>query len=146
MPMIEEIELGINQITKANYADAEYIFTKLKNQFPDSALIEYLHGQVEGAINAEINGTLAEKRLLKTFKEQATHYSSVPEYNLNWALNDLSPISDFLEENPFIVFDVGARDAFLGEIENLKKFINYYGFDADEDECNRINKNPPGGF
>ena len=146
MTMIEHIELGIKQISQANYAGAEHIFLQLKTQFPDSALVDYLHSQVEGAIHAEANGTSAEKRLLNTFKEQVSHYSSVPEYNLNWALNDLNPIAEFLEENPLIVFDVGARDAFLGEIENLKQFINYYGFDADEDECNRINLNPPEGF
>jgi FkbM family methyltransferase len=97
-------------------------------------------------MHAEKHGSHAEKKLLESFKNQPLHYVSVPEYNINWTLKDTTSIQDFLAKSPINVVDIGARDAYLGEIENLKQFINYYGFDADESECERANVNPPLGF
>jgi FkbM family methyltransferase len=144
--MQEKIKLAIQKINIGNFAEAECIYLELLDQHPNDPILEHLHSQVAGAFNAEQNGTHSQKKLLNSFKNQQLHYLSVPEYNLNWSLKDTDAIKSFLNENPLNVLDIGARDAYLGEIENLKQFINYYGFDADENECNRANSNPPEGF
>jgi len=146
MNFIEAIEIGVSYADSGDFPSAEFVFLQILSQFPESKLVKHLHSQVEGALQAAENGSLAEKRIIQTFKSRQTHYASVPEYNINWALADLSPINEFLESNPIIVVDVGARDGFLGEIEDLKSYINYIGFDADTDECARINANTPPGF
>lgn len=146
MNILDGIDLALENIEKGDFSTAELIYLQLIDQFPNNRLLEHLHSQVQGALQARNHGTAAEKKLLDAFINNQTHYTSVPEYNLNWALNDISPLEEFLNLNPITLVDVGARDGFLGEVEGLKKHINYFGFDADEEECNRLNENPPQGF
>ena len=66
--------------------------------------------------------------------------SAVLPYNLNWIKKDWSIVSEFCDKNPITVFDVGARDGGVEELVGLEKMICYFGFDADKDECERLNK------
>jgi FkbM family methyltransferase len=140
------LESAIDYVNAGMFAEAEAVYLNILQSEPNNKIVAHLWKEVAGAIDASINGSKAEKRLLQSFREQVSHYPSVPEYNLNWCLKDLSPISDFLESNPLNVVDVGARDGFLGEIEDLKAFVNFTGFDADPKECQRLNNSPPKGF
>ena len=135
----QSLEHAIELIENCHFAEAEEVYLNLLINDPDNKIVKFLHSQVKGALLAEREGGFSEKKILNSFKTQKSHYFSVPEFNLNWALNDPSQFSDFLKGNPIVVFDIGARGGVLGEIESLKKYIDYYGFDADEDECNRLN-------
>lgn len=146
MDVSHKILAGVRLMLEGDLGSADQLFSDLLEQFPENLLIRYLHAQTRGAFRASSQGSAAERRLLETFKSQPTHYWSVPEYNLNWSIGELDPYTKFLETHPLVVVDVGARDGFLGEIEDLKPFISYVGFDADEEECSRINATPPGGF
>ena len=68
-----------------------------------------------------------------------TIYHREPVYNLNWWLPS-SFYQKVLQSLTISVVDVGARKSSLGEIEPLKKMIDYVGFDADEDEVRRLNQ------
>lgn len=125
---------------------AEYLYKYALQKDPSNAAVALLHSQIEGAIEASINGTEAEKELINSFKDFPSHYYSVPAYNLNWMLSDFEPIHNFLTTNPIIVADVGARGGHLGEINNLKPYLSYYGFDADKEECKRIESVPHEDF
>lgn len=71
---------------------------------------------------------------------------STPPYNLNWIITKWDRVGTFLSNNPINVVDIGARGGNVGELEYLKPFLNYYAFDADEEECKKLNSNPPKGF
>ena len=79
------------------------------------------------------------------FLKYSSHYAAVLPYNLNWKI-DPAPLQSFLSKNPITVFDIGARGNDLGEIDSLKKYMNYICFDADEEECARLNKQPKNEF
>lgn len=64
------------------------------------------------------------------------HSKPLP-YNLNWGVKT-APLHDFLCRNAISVVDVGARGGAPGELEGLSRYLRYVGFDADEEECNRL--------
>ncbi len=70
------------------------------------------------------------KSILNSIKS-LTVYFSMPTYNIQW-LRDFAFAEKFLIENPIFVVDVGSRDGSCDEIESLKKYSNYLGFDADD--------------
>jgi FkbM family methyltransferase len=146
MTLDEAIELAIDNVEKGHFAEAESIYLQILQQMPNNKIVRHLRREVQGAVEAAQVGTKGEQKLLEFFKKNATHYPCVPEYNLNWSLKNLAPVKHFLQRNPISVVDVGAREGFLGEIEDIKNFVKFLGFDADVEECERLNKNPPNGF
>lgn len=139
MTLDEAIDTAINCHKSGYLAEAEAIYREILKIAPENKVIQFLLSQVEGAKVAEEQGTPAEKKMLAAFKKHATPYVAVPPYNANWMLQDLAPIRPFLENNPLVVVDIGARGGSMEELENLVPHIQYYGFDADEEECRRIN-------
>jgi FkbM family methyltransferase len=77
-------------------------------------------------------------------KRVSHHYATLP-YNLNWGV-DTAPIRAFLSENPLCVVDVGAHGGPMGELEGLSRFVSYAGFDADREECRRLQAAAPSGY
>jgi FkbM family methyltransferase len=73
-------------------------------------------------------------------------YSACLPYNLNWHSRNWGPLRDFLSRNPIHVIDVGARGGSLEELESLRSFIDYTGFDADVEEAARLNAAGGHGF
>ena len=146
MTIEDAIEVAIERTKRADLAGAEQIYASILAQHPGNKIASFLHDQLKGASEAATSGNFPQKQVLGSFRSQPSPYFAIPPYNANWALTDLTPIADFLQGNPLNIVDVGARDAYLGEIENLKQFCNYYGFDADRTECERINSQPPDGF
>jgi len=142
----EAINLAIDFIESGDFPSAELVYRKILEHYPNNKLVSYLIKDVEGSYEASLQGTYGQKRLLKHFKTQVSHYNLVPEYNLNWGLASLGPVQGFLATNPLTIVDIGARDSSLGEVEDLKQYVNLVGFDADSAECDRLNKNPPEGF
>lgn len=67
-----------------------------------------------------------------------TIYFKIPVYNMIWLRR-----SDFyrkiLKDRSITVVDVGARNTSLEELLPLQRHIEYIGFDADEQEVNRLN-------
>jgi FkbM family methyltransferase len=84
--------------------------------------------------------------ILKAFVTKKGMNDARLPYNINWMIKDTFPIASFLEAHPLVVADIGARGGSLGELENLKKFIRYFAFDADTDEAERLSHSPPAGF
>jgi FkbM family methyltransferase len=146
MNIEEAIEIAINCHRSGFFSEAERIYSEILRSNPGNKVFEFLISQVKGALHAEEFGTPAEKHILRSFKQQPSHYSSVPPFNANWMLEDLTPVQDFLSKNPFLILDIGARGGSLGELDNLTAWIRYFGFDADEEECRRIRSSPPPGF
>lgn len=142
----QAISTAVKLHSDGDLVNAEYLYKLAMQKDPSNAAVALLHSQIEGAIEASINGTEAEKELINSFKNLPSHYYSVPAYNLNWMLSDFDPIHNFLNANPIIVADVGARGGHLGEINNLKPYLSYYGFDADKEECKRIESVPHEDF
>lgn len=64
-------------------------------------------------------------------------------YNLNWGIKPKG-LANFLRKNPIFVIDVGARNGAPGELAGLSQFLNYVGFDADQQECQRLMGERPG--
>ncbi len=142
----QAISTAVKLHSDGDLVNAEYLYKLAMQKDPSNAAVALLHSQIEGAIEASLNGTEAEKELINSFKNLPSHYYSVPAYNLNWMLSDFDPIHNFLNANPIIVADVGARGGHLGEINNLKPYLSYYGFDADKEECKRIESVPHEDF
>jgi len=67
-----------------------------------------------------------------------TIYHKVPLYNLNW-LRKPSFYDKILSDLTLTVVDVGARNVSVEELAPLTKHIRYIGFDADENEVQRLN-------
>jgi len=59
----------------------------------------------------------------------------MPPYNIQWIRN-FDFAAKFLEANPLILVDIGSRDGGCEELNSLKKYIDYIGFDADEKSTN----------
>ena len=142
----QAISTAVKLHSDGDLVSAEYLYKLALQKDPSNVAVALLHSQIEGAIEASANGTEAEKELINSFKTLPSHYYSVPAYNLNWMLSDFRPINNFLNANPIIVADVGARGGHLGEINNLKPYLSYYGFDADKEECKRIESVPHEDF
>lgn len=136
---------GIAAQTAGNFLVAEECYREALELDQEHVAVKYLLSQVSQRTLDD--GRALETELMSTvFNNYQSHYSAVLPYNLNWIIRDTRPFDEFLCNNPILVFDVGARGADLGEIVGLKKYIKYVGFDADIDECDRINAAPPGGF
>lgn len=146
MTVEQVISTAVKLHSDGDLVTAEYLYKLALQKDPSNAAVALLHSQIEGAIEASTNGTEAEKELINSFKNLPSHYYSVPAYNLNWMLSNFDPIHDFLNVNPIIVADVGARGGHLGEINNLKPYLTYYAFDADKEECKRIESLPHEDF
>jgi len=91
-------------------------------------------------------GKIADGILDDAFERHPCHYFAGLPYNINWMIQDTAPVRGFLERNPIVVADIGARGGHMGELEGLKPFLRYYGFDADAEECRRLAQSPPAGF
>jgi len=83
--------------------------------------------------------------ITKIFSMKSLFWKNLP-YNIQWKIKNVSLISSYLLKNPIVLADIGARGGSLGELENLKEYINYVGFDADKKEAELLSKNPPEGF
>ena len=68
------------------------------------------------------------------------HYWAVLPYNLNWQIKLGSHEKNFLSRNPLIVCDVGARGCAPQELAPFCSRMVYYAFDADSEECDRLNR------
>ncbi len=84
--------------------------------------------------------------IIDAFFKRLSHFWAYLPYNINWRMKNTRKFQGFLEKNPFILADIGARGGSLDELEGLKNNLVYYGFDADKEECDRIAQNPPKGF
>lgn len=80
--------------------------------------------------------------LFKAFLGHINHGNASLPYNLNWGVNKRR-LRDFLSKYPLFVVDIGARGSPMKELADLSKFIRYAGFDADQEECNRLMSDPP---
>ncbi|RQW88758.1 MAG: FkbM family methyltransferase [Geobacter sp.] len=127
-------------------AEAEELYRKIISVQPQNPVAPYLLKQVEGAVTVQGSPSLADRMLLDAFKRYPSHYSAVLPYNLNWMLDDISPVHDFLDRNPIVVADIGARGNSIGELESLRQHLVYYGFDADRDECKRLKNDTTDSF
>ena len=71
-------------------------------------------------------------------------YQTVPMYNLNW-VRSKKLFRKLLGESTITLVDVGARAESLlsvDELTSLENHINYIGFDADEEEVERLKTLP----
>jgi len=146
MTLDEAINSALDFVDNGDFASADFVYQQILALYPNHRVVTHLSREVCGALSASRSGTFSQKKLLSAFKTSQSHYSAVPEYNLNWSPASLESLDSFLFENSIVVVDIGAREGFLGEIEGLKKYVDYVGFDADEMECDRINASPPIGF
>jgi FkbM family methyltransferase len=74
---------------------------------------------------------------------RGSHYAAVLPYNLNWM--DLGPIAPLLaggRAGPVTVVDIGVRGGLAPELHPIRGVVNLLGFDADEQECRRMNAEP----
>jgi FkbM family methyltransferase len=55
-------------------------------------------------------------------------------------------VSPFLGRNPIILIDVGARGAAPPELQSLEEHVLRVGFEADPEECARLNASESGQF
>jgi len=79
------------------------------------------------------------KTLLNALFRHSNHYHAILPYNLNWAVRVLPEIRAWLAQHPIQVADVGARGGVPGELEKIEPFIDYVCFEADSQECSRLN-------
>jgi FkbM family methyltransferase len=80
-----------------------------------------------------------QETLLTAFLRHSNHYHAILPYNLNWAIRPSSAIREWLGQHPIQVADVGARGGIPGELAALEEFVDYTCFDADVEECARLN-------
>jgi FkbM family methyltransferase len=73
------------------------------------------------------------KALYRAIRRHRSPYTATLPYNLNWLNRDWSGIDQQLKTHPIRVIDIGARGESLLELECLRKYIEYFGFDADPD-------------
>jgi FkbM family methyltransferase len=72
------------------------------------------------------------------YLNKRTVYQTIPVYNLNW-IRSPRIYEQILHNRKINVVDVGARNVSLEELQPLRSFIDYIGFDADEAEVARLN-------
>src|SRR6266481_1228578 len=82
------------------------------------------------------------KPIAEAFFKHINHYYACLPYNLNWRVNT-RPLRSFLSQCPLSVIDIGARGGGMGELAGLSRFTRYVGFDADQEECQRLMSAPP---
>jgi FkbM family methyltransferase len=66
-------------------------------------------------------------------------------YNWNWQRR-WNEVSGFLGQNPIILMDVGARGDAPPEFESMESHVLRVGFEADPEECARLNASHKGQF
>jgi FkbM family methyltransferase len=66
-------------------------------------------------------------------------------YNWNWQRR-WPEVADFLRQNRIVLMDVGARGEAPPELDSLLPFVHRVGFEADVDECQRLNQDEDGTF
>lgn len=81
------------------------------------------------------------ERLLKSISSVD---SRLP-YNWNWQ-RDWTVLDSFLQKNPIVLMDVGARGAAPPELESLRGYLHRIGFEPDPGECARLNRSDEGIF
>lgn len=69
-------------------------------------------------------------------------YGTVLPYNLNWMIGGGDPIVTRGLPEPIVLVDVGCRGGLPSELWPLRRLIRHVGFDADIEECNRLNAEP----
>ncbi|MEI6167182.1 MAG: FkbM family methyltransferase [bacterium] len=82
------------------------------------------------------------KYLLASIFKYWNHYQAILPHNLNWQLKLGSREKMFLSQSPLIVCDVGARGSAPEELAPFFPFMTYCAFDADKEECDRLNRMP----
>jgi FkbM family methyltransferase len=90
--------------------------------------------------------SLSQSILADAFERFPSQSLAVLPYNLNWMIEDVAPVSDFLRMHPIVVADIGARGGEMAELAGLKSYLCYYGFDADADESKRLAESPSEGM
>ncbi len=135
------LDLAVKCQENGELAQAEELYRLVLSVRPTCSAVRLLLSQVDGALAASQGGRTTSQMLLSAFKQHQSHYSAVLPYNLNWMLHDFGPVHDFLQENPIVLADIGARGGNLEELDGLKSVIKYYGFDADSAECDRLLRN-----
>ena len=81
------------------------------------------------------------RRLLCTFSALD---SGLP-YNWNWQRPWLE-VADFLQAHPIVLMDAGARGLAPPELDSLGHHVRRVGFEADPEECRRLNEAGAGRF
>lgn len=76
------------------------------------------------------------KYLLRYLSKIAV-YQTEPVYNLNW-IKPKKLFKEILGDSSITFVDVGARAGSAKELTPLESYINYIGFDADEEEVKRL--------
>ena len=66
-------------------------------------------------------------------------------YNWNWQRR-WSSLDRFLSENPIVLMDIGARGDAPPELDSIRRHVQRIGFEADPDECRRLNREKAGRF
>ena len=61
-------------------------------------------------------------------------------YNLNWMIRLRADEEAFLKAHPLVVTDVGCRGEAPKELLTLFPYMDYHAFDADAEECARMEK------
>jgi FkbM family methyltransferase len=80
------------------------------------------------------------KRFLNGIFGHFGHYFAQLPYNLNWAIRLGPEELRYLEKNPLVVVDIGARGGAPDELGAFFPVMNYHAFDADKRECERLMK------
>lgn len=80
------------------------------------------------------------QQISRTLKN-LTVYFSMPAFNINWT-RTFDFAGDFLALHPITVVDIGSRDGSCEELENLAKYCEYVGFDADLESVANDKINP----
>lgn len=142
----QALDLAVGFQEKGDLVRAEDLYLQILAAKPNHPVARFLLNQVDGAIAAATGAPSSSRILLEALYQHDSQYYAVLPYNINWMLHDVSSISSFLTQNPIVLADIGARGGSLEELDGLKQYISYYGFDADRTECERLKLNPPAGF
>lgn len=79
------------------------------------------------------------------FRKGSPYFAVLP-YNLNWMLPERLWEQNWDGTNPIVLLDVGCRGGIPQELWTLRKRIHYIGFEADVEECERLQSEPPDCF
>ncbi|GFO64351.1 FkbM family methyltransferase [Geomonas paludis] len=82
------------------------------------------------------------KFLFDALFRHVNHYGAVLPYNLNWQIRLWERAQKFLRDHPLVVCDVGARGSAPDELAPFFSSTLYHAFDADAEECARLNRLP----
>lgn len=77
--------------------------------------------------------------LKKALFSHITPYTAILPYNLNWMLGRRDKISKFRMTELITLVDVGCKGGLPDELYPIRHLIRHVGFDADSEECRRLN-------